>query len=471
MKKRETGILLYIAGDVCTFALAWTMFFVYRKMYINKLPFDISAYLTDKKLLPGLILTTVFWLGIFFMLGFYTNIYRKSRLSEVLKSLLVLACGSLILFFFVIIDDTVHNYYEYYNSLFTLVCIYGIWLTCVRLLILNTAKSRLQRGHVRFDTIIIGGNARAIALYKQITETRKPLGYHFVGFIDTNGGGQNGLTSYIPKLGSLDDLTAVIRNTHVEEAIIAIESVEHDKINDVLNKLADTRVIVQIIPDMYDILSGSVKMNNVLGEPLIEIFPELMPRWQTVLKRSLDILVSAVVLILLMPVYAYIAARVRLSSPGRILYKQHRVGKHGREFTIYKFRSMYENAEPNGPALSSENDPRITKWGKVMRKWRLDELPQFYNVLLGDMSLVGPRPERRYYVDCIVQKAPAYKHLQKVKPGITSWGMVKYGYAENIDQMVERMKWDLLYIENSSLLIDFKIMLYTMRTILQGRGK
>jgi lipopolysaccharide/colanic/teichoic acid biosynthesis glycosyltransferase len=159
-----------------------------------------------------------------------------------------------------------------------------------------------------------------------------------------------------------------------------------------------------------------------------------------------------------------------LSSRGPLFYKQERIGKNGKPFTIYKFRSMYVDAEQNGPELSSEKDPRITPFGRFMRKSRLDEIPNFINVLKGDMSLVGPRPERQHFIDQIIEKAPQYIQLLKVRPGITSWGQVKYGYAKNIDEMVRRMKYDLIYLDNMSLYVDFKIMIYTFLTILKRKG-
>ena len=153
-----------------------------------------------------------------------------------------------------------------------------------------------------------------------------------------------------------------------------------------------------------------------------------------------------------------------------VFFSQERIGYRGRPFRIYKFRTMYVDAEERGPLLASENDRRITPFGRVMRKYRLDELPQFWNVLKGDMSLVGPRPERKYFIDRIVRKAPYYYLLHNVRPGITSLGMVKYGYAENVEQMVERLKYDILYYENMSLLLDLTILIYTVKTVFTGKG-
>jgi lipopolysaccharide/colanic/teichoic acid biosynthesis glycosyltransferase len=196
-----------------------------------------------------------------------------------------------------------------------------------------------------------------------------------------------------------------------------------------------------------------------------------MPSWEIVVKRVVDIVVSVISMLLFSPLYALTAISVKLTSPGPIIYRQERIGKGGKPFMMVKFRSMKLDAEIGGPALSKDNDPRITPFGRFMRKVRLDETPQFWNVLIGDMSLVGPRPERQYFIDQIVLEAPHYKHLLKVRPGITSWGMVKYGYAENVQQMIRRMKYDLLYIENMSIAVDLKILIYTVLTVIQGRGK
>lgn len=452
--------------------LAWALFFLWRKMGVEG-AYLSAEILDDPNFFLGILLIPTGWVLLYSIFDHYVDIYRLSRLATLTRTFFLTFFGVFFLFFTLILDDVVRDYQTYYRSFAVLFGLHYLLTATMRMVLLTRASRRLKSGLITFNTLLVGGNQNALDLYLDIKGRKKGLGNKFIGYVDTNGGEGQVLEAHLPKLGKLDELAAIIRDREIEEVIIAIETSEHNRLREILNVLFDfgEQVLVKIIPDMYDILLGTVKMNHVYGAVLIEIRQELMPKWQRVIKRLIDVAVSGSVLLLLSPVLLYIAIRVRLSSPGPIFFAQERLGLNGKPFTIFKFRSMYTDAEKLGPQLSHEGDPRCTPWGAVMRKWRLDEIPNFWNVLRGDMSLVGPRPERKHFIDLILEQNPHYKHLLKVRPGITSWGQVKYGYASNVQQMLQRLRFDLLYIENMSLSLDFKIMFYTVLVLMQGRGK
>ncbi len=414
---------------------------------------------------------SAFWFTVYAFWGFYHEITRKSRVVDILSLLVIAIVGCVIITsFYSVTRFTIDNYRDYITVLLLYFSIHFFISSITKVFLMNHTKELIYDKKIVFNTLIIGANQNAKEIHDEIESISHLLGWKFVGYLyiemDTNILGDK-----VKCLGNISILDKIIESYQIEQVVIAIQPEEHSKIENILETLEYYELRVSIIPDLYQIMVGQVSISHVFSIPLIEINRDLMPFWQKNLKRSLDIIASLFVLIFFSPFLLGIALATILNSKGPALFFQERLGKGGLPFKIIKFRSMYTDAEKLGPALSSDTDKRITPWGKIMRKTRLDELPQFYNVLVGDMSLVGPRPERDFYMKQILKRSPNFKYRLRVKPGITSLAQVKFGYAENVEEMIRRLKYDIFYIKNMSILMDFRIMFFTVYTVIKGRGK
>jgi exopolysaccharide biosynthesis polyprenyl glycosylphosphotransferase len=473
MKKFARRIrLTYIFSDFGGSAVAWGLFYLFRKYFIETSLYGeyFRMELGDKFYL-GISLIPFFFLFVFAMAGFYADPLRRSRLLEFGKSFVITLTAVVILFFVLVLDDAVGNYSTYYKS-FSMLFMLEFMLTWIpRFIITSHVSGRIHRREAGFRTLIVGNNGKAIKLINDIKSEKVPSGNLITGYLSVEYTDNRTIAGDVPCLGSVDNIVSIIEKNDIDEVILALEEKEYELVESLVNRICYRDVLVKAVPSIRNVIAGHVEAGPIYATPLLRISYREMPQWQYMIKQALDYSLSALALIVMSPLMAVLAVLIKSSGrKGPVIFKQERIGRYGRPFMIYKFRSMEDGAESNGPMLAVRGDTRITPLGRFMRKHRFDEIPNFINVLKGDMSLVGPRPERRHYIEKIRKKAPYYNRVLAVKPGITCWGQVKLGYASDLDKMLERLEYDLLYLENVSLFLDLKIIYYTLGTIVMGKG-
>lgn len=401
----------------------------------------------------------------FFLLS-YEDYFKKSRVSEVMKLLVSNSIGSILLFW---VYKGVYDI-EMAGDVYFFIMIFILFPLLLRIVLLNFSKYLLRSKKIQFNTIIIGTGKRSEGVHRELKKINSSLGLNFLGVIGFSEQ-EYDKNERLPLLGTVNELEGFIASHEIHEIILSPEAEEEDDVLSILEILEGCSATISIIPDIHRVFSGGVTINHIVGVPIIQVSRRINSLSYSLGKRIFDIAFSSFFIALGLPLFIVCSLMVLFSSPGGIFFVQERMGYHGRKFKLIKFRSMYKGSESAGPQLAVDNDVRMTKWGRIMRKTRLDEIPQFFNVLIGQMSVVGPRPEREFFVNQIINRTSLYRRVFRVKPGITSLGQVKYGYAHNVDEMIQRLKYDLLYIENMSFTLDIRILVYTVLTVLKGKGK
>lgn len=458
MTSSSKTLLNYVLTDFVAAIVGWLSFTALRFHLMSDMKemadvHSLQEFLMFPDVWIGQVCFPIFFVFIFYLSGYYNNLSIKSRLQELLTTMVSTLIGCIVIFFAIIVNDKIPDRSGNYELVCAMWLIMTISVYLPRFLIINTTARRIHRGEIKINTLVVGDDTDAVI--RSIKRSQSSTGYVVVATTPFAG----------------DEVAALCKRHNIQTIVIAPGNHSNEETLRLVNNLFRLNLPIKLSPEIYDIITSGVKHANITSEPFVNIAQSSMPEWQKSVKRTVDIVVSTISLILLLPAFAVISFLIKRDSQGSVFYKQERIGRHGKPFNIYKFRTMYSDAESDGvPRLTGDNDRRITRIGSFLRKYRIDETPQFWNVIKGDMSLVGPRPEREYFAQRIVEKAPYYTLTYRIRPGITSWGMVKYGYAQTVDEMIERSKYDLIYLENMSLFIDIKIVLYTVRTVLTGKG-
>ncbi|MDE6444265.1 MAG: sugar transferase [Muribaculaceae bacterium] len=463
--------LKYVVSDLLSSSVAFFLFDIFRYEILHGqyvMGESLSAFLSEPKVVWEQVVMPVLMLCVYWLSGYYNRPFGKSRLEELISTVFSALFNTAWIYLVILINDLTGLRRINYELILVL---FGVLTVCTymgRLTITSIARRHFRRNEWRFRTLFIGSSAEARKAARSLENDSFREGYSIIGFIPVEG--EDNIIDSLT-LPPDTDIMEFCRDRKIDQVVIALKKRDDRRVLNILYHLFPLDLPIKIAPDTMSFLTSSIRLKDIYGEPLVDLTSPALTESARNVKRVCDVIISVLALAVLSPVMLWTMIRVRTGSKGPVFYSQERVGRHQKPFRIYKFRTMYEDAENGTPRLTTDGDSRVTPVGRILRKYRIDEIPQFWNVLKGDMSIVGPRPERAYFIERIVEKAPYYALVYQVRPGITSWGMVKYGYASNVQQMVERTRYDLIYLSNMSLFIDIKILIYTLRTLFRGEGK
>lgn len=462
IKSRRGITLLVIAADLLAVVVSFMLLWVIAVIATGK---DLPS--TPPVMATALI--AVYWMTLFWFTGVYSAIHNRSLFEEYYSVFKVILIGFLVVFVvFFFFGPPVRSRVERLQVLLLYLFLIAGCVAFARLIVRGVLRRLRKRGIGLRRTIIVGESARSQPLLDMFMRNPE-LGYEIVGTVQTAQEASAEFTRM--SLGEVSDIDSIINAEKVEVTVLATER-DRDLVARLMTETAVADTTIKIVPDLYDLVSGQARAQHLYGLPLIEINPQIMPAWQLHMKRLLDIAFSLGILVVGLPAWIVIAIVIKLEDGGPIFYSQERVGIGGRRFLMHKFRSMRIDAERAGITWTAVNDPRVTRLGSILRKLHLDEIPQFWNVLIGDMSIVGPRPERPFYVEKFTEMLPAYPRRLRVKPGVTGWNQVHIAeVVETLEFLQERLRHDFFYIENVSLRLDVEIIFRTIIRVIQRKGQ
>ncbi len=472
---RTSQLFLQFLADTIAIWIGFALQ-LYLRFFSNL--FNVSTIPTIYDYIIGSLIMSIFWYIIFFLLGMYRNWHLRSPFNEFFAIIRTSFLGCFIIVLLISVDNTTNFRMLFLIYFIIMSCSFTLFRFIARRIQIKLRSKRI----IKIPVLLIGDTVSVINFYKRAIKNIS-WGFDILGIVSIQENKEefinqlrlNGINEnlYIGETSNFNNIIDKYKNS-IEEIILSVSKSDSELLFKLADVCIENGIRVNIEPNLYDYFTGQSRTQNIYGIPLIEINTKLLKPWEAVIKRLFDILFSILVIIVGFPIWCLVSIIIKLESKGNILYSQPRVGKDNKIFTIYKFRSMKQDNALNSKVQkwTEIGDKRVTKFGKFIRKTHIDEIPQFYNVLIGDMSVVGPRPEQPKFVEEFAKELPYYKRRHLVRPGITGWWQVKYKpHSLNIDEVKSRTKDDFHYIENISLQLDFEIMIRTVWCMFSGHGQ